>query len=147
MQPFALPVQSLLLAIGLLIGGASSLAAEDELSLEDRSAIRAVITSQLDAFKRDDAAAAFSFAAPSIQKQFGTPTEFMKMVRTGYAPVYRQRSVHFLDAVVVAGQAVQPVELVTADAVVVAFYMMERQADGNWKISGCALEESANVSA
>jgi Domain of unknown function (DUF4864) len=142
------PVRALFLALGLLVAGPGSLAAQDALSPEDRSAIRAVITSQLDAFRRDDAASAFSFAAPSIQKQFGTAGEFMKMVRAGYAPVYRQRSVRFLDAFVVAGQPVQPVELVTVDdAVVVAFYMMEHQADGSWKISGCALEESANVSA
>jgi hypothetical protein len=115
---------------------------------DDWKAIQGIITSQLEAFRRDDATTAFSFAAPSIQKQFHTPGEFMQMVRTGYSAVYRPGSVRFLDHFVISGQAVQPLEIVTSDdEVVVAFYIMERQPDGVWKIAGCKLEGSAAVSA
>ena len=72
----------------------------------------------------------------------------MQMVRTGYSAVYRPGSVRFLDHFVVSGQAVQPLEIVTSDdEVVVAFYIMERQPDGTWRIAGCKLEGSAAVSA
>lgn len=38
------------------------------------------------------------------------------------------------------GQVVQPLEVVAPDAsVVVAYYLMERQPDGTWRISGCVL--------
>jgi len=115
-------------------------AADDEPSEADWASIRAVIGSQLDAFKRDDADAAFSFASPGIQKQFHTPSEFMYMVRTGYSAVYRPGTVRFLEHFVLSGQPVQPLEIVTPDdAVVIAFYIMERQPDGDWKIAGCAL--------
>jgi ketosteroid isomerase-like protein len=125
------------------------MAAEVEEPTEaDWQAIQSVITSQLDAFKRDDAATAFSFASPAIQKMFHTPSEFMQMVRTGYSAVYRPGSVRFLDHFVVSGQAIQPLEVVDAEGdVIVAFYIMERQADGTWRIAGCKLEGSAAVSA
>ena len=53
---------------------------------------QSVIRSQEEAFAQDDAAAAFTFAAPVIQGLFRTPEIFMTMVRNGYAPVYRHRS-------------------------------------------------------
>jgi len=125
------------------------MAAEVEEPAEaDWQAIQSVIASQLDAFKRDDAAAAFAFASPAIQKMFHTPGEFMQMVRTGYSAVYRPGSVRFLDHFVVSGQVIQPLEVVDAEGdVVVAFYIMERQADGTWRIAGCKLEGSSAVSA
>jgi hypothetical protein len=77
-----------------------------------------------------------------------TPGEFLQMVRTGYSAVYRPGSVRFLDHFVVSGQVIQPLEVVDAEGdVVVAFYIMERQADGTWRIAGCKLEGSAAVSA
>jgi hypothetical protein len=137
-----------MLLTGLLAGASHAGPDQQEPTAADWDAIQDVITSQLEAFKRDDATAAYSFAAPSIQKQFHTPGEFMQMVRTGYSAVYRPGSVRFLDHFVVSGQVVQPLEIVTSgDEVVVAFYVMERQPDGSWRIAGCMLEGSAAVSA
>lgn len=138
----------LALFTGLWAGAEVAVAADDEASEADWASIRAVISSQLDAFKRDDADTAFSFASPAIQKQFHTPGEFMHMVRTGYGAVYRPGTVRFLEHFVLSGQPVQPLEIVTPDdLVVLAFYIMERQPDGNWKIAGCALETTAARSA
>jgi hypothetical protein len=125
-----------------------AIAANDEPSEADWASIRAVISSQLDAFKRDDADAAFSFASPAIQKQFHTSGEFMQMVRTGYGAVYRSATVQFLEHFVLSGQPIQPLEIVMPDAsVVVAFYIMERQPGGDWKIAGCALGTTSAISA
>jgi len=79
----------------------------------DWKKIRIVINAQLEAFRRDDAIAAYSFAAPEIRSLFRTPGDFMRMVRIGYAAVYRPRSVRFLHHFMVAGRPVQPVEIVT----------------------------------
>ena len=46
-------------------------------SAADARAVRQVIEAQLDAFKRDDAPRAFSYAAPGIREAFGTPEKFM----------------------------------------------------------------------
>lgn len=137
-------LSGLWLAAGFWAGVGAALAAQDEPSEADWASIRTVIASQLDAFRRDDADAAFSFASPAIQEQFHTPGEFMHMVRTGYRAVYRPGTVRFLEHFVLSGQPVQPLEIVTPDdVVVVAFYIMEQQPDGNWKIAGCALESTS----
>lgn len=105
----------------------------------DRVAIRTTIESQMAAFRRDDGAAAFAFATPSIQAMFGTPENFLEMVRRGYAPVYRPRSVEFAEIVGDADHPVQLVHLVGPDGeAVIAAYEMARGASG-WKINGCVL--------
>ncbi|MFQ5914847.1 MAG: DUF4864 domain-containing protein [Nitrospinota bacterium] len=111
-----------------------------DLSEPDRAAIRAVIEDQMAAFQRDDGGAAFSHASPAIQAQFGTPENFMRMVRQGYQPVYRPRQVEFLDLVVARGELVQRVFVVGPDGLdVIALYLMQRQLEGQWKINGCVL--------
>lgn len=106
----------------------------------DAAAIRAVIEAQLAAFQRDDGAEAFSYAAPQIQAQFGTPERFMRMVRRGYAPVYRPRQVFFRDLLRHEGRVVQPLLVTAQDGrVLIALYTMARQPDGSWRIGGVAL--------
>ncbi|BBK39312.1 DUF4864 domain-containing protein [Allostella sp. ATCC 35155] len=110
---------------------------------EDRTAIERVIREQMAAFRTDDAATAFAFAAPSIQAMFGTPDKFLAMVRRGYAPVYRPRSVEFRELGRQDGNPVQRVLVIGPDGVPeVAHYVMERQPDGSWRIAGCFLTRS-----
>jgi hypothetical protein len=109
----------------------------------DRSAIRVVIEAQIAAFRADDGVAAFGFASPSIQRQFGNPTDFLAMVRSGYMPVYRPREVRFGDLIESRREPVQTVLLVGPKLeVVTAYYVMEKQADGAWRIDGCVLRDS-----
>ncbi len=107
----------------------------------DRVEIRAIIERQLAAFQRDDGVTAFGFASPTIRAIFGTPENFMSMVRNGYAPVYRPREVEFQDLADIDGVLTQRVLLVGPDGrVVVAHYSMQRQPDGTWRINGCVLK-------
>jgi len=129
--------------VGLLALWAPARADDSQWSELDRSAIQSVIEAQLAAFRADDGATAFGFASPAIQQQFGTPDNFMTMVRTAYAPVYRPREVQFRGLVEYQGEPVQQVLLVGPDlAVVTAYYVMQRQADGTWRINGCVLGEA-----
>ena len=109
----------------------------------DGNAIVTVIRGQLDAFQADQATEAFSYASPGIQSMFQTADRFMQMVRAGYMPVYRPREVQFLDLVVDGGQLAQRVLIVGPDGVpVIAYYYMEKQDDGTWRISGVTLRPS-----
>ncbi len=111
-------------------------------------AIQKVIAHQIEAFRHDDAAAAFSDAAPGIQAMFGTPSRFLAMVQHGYPPVYRPRSVAFGALLSLGGRLVQKVDLVGPDGQsVLALYTMEREPDGKWRIEGCALTASDDVGA
>jgi hypothetical protein len=133
-----------LLMVLVLLGAAASRAGPTApVGDADRSAIRGVIEAQLAAFQADDGALAFSYASPSIQRQFGTAENFMLMVRTGYLPVYRPREVEFGPVIELQGQPTQLVLLVGPDLqVVTAYYLMEKQPDGDWRIDGCVLGEA-----
>ena len=133
-------VAAVLIAVSLAFVTVPAQSESLSLSDADRSSIRDVIESQLAAFQRDDGAQAFSYASPTVRRQFVTPERFMHMVRTGYAPVYRPREVEFRDLVMAGDVPVQKVLLVGPDGVpVMAIYPMQRQADGSWKIDGCML--------
>ncbi|MEH1942656.1 MAG: DUF4864 domain-containing protein [Nostoc sp.] len=102
--------------------------------------IRSVVERQLAAFKKDDAQGAFAFASPAIQAQFGTPENFMQMVKTTYPGVYRPRSVFFEKITTIQGNITQPVLLLAPDGVPLrALYFMEKQPDNSWRINGCFL--------
>jgi hypothetical protein len=129
----------------LALGGSATARADEALDAADRQAIRSVIEAQLAAFQADDGATAFSFASPSIQEMFGDPATFLAMVRTSYVPVYRPREVRFERLILHQDEPVQLVLLVGPDLeVVTAYYAMQKQPDGQWRINGCFLEPAAD---
>ncbi len=102
--------------------------------------VQLVVRAQLDAFAADDAERAFSFAAPSIREMFGTPEQFIRMVRASYPVVYRPASVTFLKAKPDATLVVQPVHMTDGlGSSWLAMYRLQRQKDKSWRIAGCVL--------
>jgi ketosteroid isomerase-like protein len=136
----------ILLAIAAALAGGPARAAEP-VGEADRAAIRQVVEDQLAAFRRDDGTAAFGLASPFIQEKFGSADNFMAMVRTGYAAVYRPRQVEFREIADDPSLGlVQKVLLVGPDGhPVLAIYQMQKQPDGRWKINGCILTQSPDI--
>lgn len=123
-------------------------AVAQDVSDADRQAFQDIISSQIEAFRADDGARAFSFAAPSIRSIFSTPDIFMGMVRNGYAPVYRPQSVKFGDVTRELGAPTQKVHLIGPQgAAWTARYAMQKQDDGSWKISAVTLEKEEGLGA
>jgi hypothetical protein len=117
---------------------------ERTLAVAEWKAIERVIGEQLRALKAGDAARAFSYASPGIRTQFGTPANFLDMVRTSYGPLTAARYTEFLEGAVIGGRVVQPLRLIGPDnTVLMALYTMEKQKDGRWKIAGCVLAPSS----
>jgi Domain of unknown function (DUF4864) len=112
-----------------------------EITTADCIAIRAVIERQLEAFRQEDAAAAFTLASPEIQAKYGNPENFMTIVKTFYEPVYRPRRMGgFTKLQVIDAQPTQPALLVGPDGeFAMALYPMKKQERGGWKILGCSL--------
>ncbi|MCW4116911.1 DUF4864 domain-containing protein [Aurantimonas sp. MSK8Z-1] len=134
-------IAALLLALIMPLAAAAQ-------SPTDDAAIRAAIERQLEAFSSDDGAAAWSYAAPSIQQRFPTPDAFMALVEQAYPPVYRSRSHSFGDLAQTPLGLAQRVEIVDGDGVAWdALYTVEEQPDGSWKITGCYLAKKAGVTA
>jgi hypothetical protein len=128
-------MRALVLLIALLIGLVAPACAADNVT-----AAQSVIRLQVEALGRDDAAAAYSYAAPAIQDIFPQADIFMSMVRQSYAPVYRHKSFEFGEARVSGGTIAQRVHIIDADGVPwEALYTLEQQPDGSLKITGCSL--------
>lgn len=109
--------------------------------------IQAVITSQMDAFKADDFATAFSYAAPNIKRMFGNSDRFGMMVRQGYPMVHRPADVEYLELEERGGAFFQRVQVQDASG---AFhylgYMMVETPDG-WQIAGVTMLPAPDVAA
>jgi hypothetical protein len=121
--------------VAFLIGFGSPAFAAD-----DVAAAQSVIRAQEQAFGSDDAAAAYSHAAPAIKQIFPRADIFMMMVQQSYPPVYRHKSFEFGEARVASGQIAQRVHIVDANGEAwEALYTLEQQPDGSFKITGCSL--------
>ncbi len=107
---------------------------------DDVAAAQGVIRAQEQAFGHDDAAAAYSFAAPAIKEIFPDAGIFMSMVERRYAPVYRHKSFEFGEARSEGDRIAQRVHIIDANGEAwEALYTLERQPDGSLKITGCSL--------
>src|SRR5674476_91417 len=105
-------MRSFVLLAAILLGLGSPACAGDDIA-----AAQEAIRSQAEAFGRDDAAAAYSYAASAIQGVFPQADIFMSMVRNSYAPVYRRRSFEFGEARVSDGRIAQRVHIIDADGI------------------------------
>ncbi|MHC2621937.1 hypothetical protein ACVIW2_003969 [Bradyrhizobium huanghuaihaiense] len=124
---------ALTVVLGIALGPVSTRAG-------DVSAAQGVIQAQERAFARDDAAAAYSYAAPAIKEIFPGPDIFMSMVQNGYAPVYRHKSFEFGESKSEGSWIAQRVHIIDANGEAwEALYTVEQQPDGSYKITGCSL--------
>ena len=125
-------------AVGVLsLGSALPFRTASAESAPDKAAIVNVIQSQLAAFQRDDAVEAFSYASPFIQKKFQSASTFMDMVKRGYLPLYRPNGTEILELTVENGVPVQRIRVYAPDGTPIsAYYKMQKQEDGTWRING-----------
>lgn len=115
---------------------------------DDSGDAKGIITGQIEAFLRDDGATAYGFASPNIQAMFPSISDFMAMVRGGYAPVYHPQHYQFGAQSTTGDKILQSVDLIAADGTAwIAEYTLARQADGSMKIEGCRLVKLAGVGA
>ena len=103
---------------------------------ERETAIQAAISTQLDAFRRNDSAAAWAIAAPNIQQRFGTPQRFVDMVSRSYPQIHNSKSVVFKDLREIEGELVQRVFVEGGPGDFVDAYYVMKRIDGHWRITG-----------
>ncbi|MEE9427484.1 MAG: DUF4864 domain-containing protein [Paracoccaceae bacterium] len=130
-------VRSLILAIILLVGPLGA-------GAQDR-AVKGVIESQIEALQRDDFAAAFGFASPTIQQLFGNYENFGAMVRGGFPMVWRPADVQFLGQETQGTRVLQRVRIRDSAG---EFHLLEYEmvmAGSGWQINGVRLLEMPDV--
>ncbi len=120
-------------AVALLTAGApAALRAEDGAA----TLIEGVIAHQIEAFRTDDLATAFSFASPMIQSMFGSPENFGRMVESGYPMIWRPSDVEFRGLREERGMTIQRIRVRDAAGKEFLFdYEMVKGPDG-WVING-----------
>jgi hypothetical protein len=129
-------MRALLAALSLSIAGLPALA-DDNID-----ATRRIIERQIDAFLKDDAATAYSFAAPGIQARYPDKDAFFAMVKKSYQPVYHPGNYAFGRHKIVGGGA-----MILHEVIITgrdgkdwkAVYQMLRQPDGTYRIGGVAM--------
>ena len=103
-----------------------------------------IISAQIDAFLKDDAQRAYSYASPGIQQMYPSPDIFFEMVKRAYGPVYRPGNYAFGRSEMTANGVTQEVLIHASDGQDwTALYTLERQSDGSFKISSVHMIKSA----
>jgi hypothetical protein len=112
----------------------------------DQRQIIKVVQGQLDAFAHDDAAKAYSYAAPNVRQQLGSAENFLAMVRTRYHVVYRPSSTNFMQPHGEGSQATLEVHMTDEGGDKwTATYTLQRQKNKVWLITGCAVSEATGT--
>jgi hypothetical protein len=125
-------MRAFVVVIALLINLVASLGLPARAGDDDVVTAQKIIRSQEQAFVHDDAALAYSFAAPALHQMFPDADEFMAMVRRGYAAVYRHKSFQFGEGRAADGRIAQTVRIIDADGNAWdALYTLEQQSDGS----------------
>ena len=113
------------------------------ITTDEENEIKSIVNQQLEAFQNDDFEKAYSFASPTIKKMFSSPEVFKKMVIGGYQAVYRPQSIKMGSVEIIKGVTTLKVYLVDPNGeFVTANYLMEKQENGEWLISGCILSKA-----
>ncbi len=132
----------LVILIGLFIGHPAA-------SAQEPDTLKSIISRQIEAFRTNDAPAAFGFASQQLQTMFRSPDRFMEMVRRQYSPVFRPDKFSFGQTSLQSTG--RPVQIVTiADQrgrTWTATYVFEQHRDGSWRIAAVHLEKLAGSSA
>jgi hypothetical protein len=97
---------------------------------------RAVIQGQLDAFRKDDYAGAYRFAAKGIQEQFPV-SAFEKMVRESYPVIAKNEEAVFGLSVDDGQKAIVNVRVLGQNKASTSYqYILERDDGDDWRILG-----------
>jgi hypothetical protein len=138
--------QSVQLLILFFLGLLAFPTHSNSLSPKDQKQIIGVVQSQLNAFAQNDAAKAFSYAAPNIKHLLGSAENFLEMVRSQYEVVYKPASTIFMQPIGEAGEAVLKVRMTDADGDTwIATYTLQKQKNKVWRITGCAVNEATGT--
>lgn len=106
-----------------------------------------VIGAQIEAFRADDFATAFTYAAPGIKRLFGTPENFGRMVRQGYPMVWRPAEVRYGAREARGETVLQQVIITDASGRVFTLLYQMVPADGSWQIAGVQILQAPQVGA
>ena len=109
-----------------------------------REEVHLTISSQIEAFKKNDVEEAYTFAAPNIQAQFPNPETFGLMVRNGYPTIWKPKSFKFAKFKDLGDKCIQRVLFQSYSGSLETYdYILEKN-NNLWKIAGVLTINSAD---
>lgn len=146
---------ALLVASTCAVGCSSAVLSQDApsswgparvVSAEDVQGVRGIVDGQIASLRRGDAEAAYASAAPDIRRRFHTAAAFLAMAQSNYYPLFKDGGRRFGElrgaaATPTQGETFsQSLDLAEADgSTATAVFGLERQPDGELKITSCVL--------
>ena len=102
--------------------------------------VQQVVQQQLQALSAQDATRAFALADADLRTQFGNAESFLDTVRQQYPMLMQPASVLFLRPETDGSVAMQKVRITDVDGASWSLtYLLNRQQDNQWRISGCVV--------
>lgn len=98
--------------------------------------IQAVIQNQITAFQADNFEAAFSYAAPNIQRAFGNSRRFAQMIVNSFPMVWRPAEVRYLKLTLSGPYALQRVMVTDQQNTLHILVYQLVPINQDWRISG-----------
>ncbi|MEM7591023.1 MAG: DUF4864 domain-containing protein [Cyanobacteria bacterium P01_A01_bin.83] len=109
------------------------------ISESDKALIRQLIEQQLQAFKQNDEATAFSLTSPTIQKKFACQ-DFMKMIKDKYHAMVEPRSIMFRGFTLVNDFPALVLMIMDRNgSLSQGIFIVQHQQDYSWRIHGYEL--------
>ncbi|MEM6462872.1 MAG: DUF4864 domain-containing protein [Pseudomonadota bacterium] len=127
---------------GLIIVGL--VFATSSFAQDDVTKAQGIVEQQIVAFLQDDIDTAYSFAAPGIKSLYPEPERFIEMVKRNYQPVYRPGNYAFGRTMSGSDGNTIALELLITGPEGKdwrAIYVLKKQEDGEFQISGVRLVE------
>lgn len=116
---------------------------QNNFSADEQEQLRNVIRTQIKAFRKRDADLAFSVTSASMRRHFTSAQNFLSSMARNYKPVFTAERILF-DSIDTTGQ--NPVQrLYVTDRSGrqwLAFYVMEKLPENQWKIAGCMVRSA-----
>lgn len=110
-----------------------------------QSKIEGTIGKQIEAFKADDFAQAFTFATPTLRRYFQSPENFRRMVTHGYPMVWRPAEVQYLELAEAGGAWWQKVQIIDQKGFSHLLLYRMVETDEGWRIGGVQLLKQADA--
>lgn len=115
---------------------------------EDFAAFRSAINTVVDALRKDDYAAAYAVAAPSMKALYPNLQAFTQVIRGRYAQLIKPKTVVFGTVSQTSQGPVQRVFITVTDGrAFVASFSMQQQPDNAWLIGGITIARDNGSSA
>ena len=116
---------------------------DERLPAHEAEQVRKVILAQVQAMADNDAERMFETTTPRVRAAVGSSGRFLSMMLGAYPMVYQPSAMNFHPPHRKSDGAFQLVEIMDRDDHSwLAVFILERQPDASWRISGCAVTEN-----